>query len=152
MSIQRMRDRWYAWVILLGTLGSCGGTSDTHGMDRRTRIKFEQYMAEGEELYAVHCLNCHQDRGQGLAQLYPPLAASDYLLADIPRAACIIKYGQAEEIVVNGTTYYQKMNAFSKLTNLEIAEILTYITNSWGNEAGIQPVKEVDQWLTHCEK
>ena len=84
--------------------------------------------------------------------MYPPLAGADYLLDSIPRAACIIKYGQHKEIVVNGVTYSQKMTGFSQLTNLEIAEVITFITNSWGNEGGYQNVKEVDKWLQNCEQ
>ncbi len=147
-----MRSRLLIGVLALSTLWSCGTSGSQGGMDRSTRIKFEQYLAKGESLYDVYCINCHQDRGQGLAQLYPPLAKSDYLLADIPRAACIIKNGQMKEIVVNGTTYHQMMPGLPSLTNLEIAEILTFVTNSWGNEAGLQSVKEVEKWLQNCEE
>ena len=76
---------------------------------------------------------------------------SDYLLEDLPRAACIIKHGQAKEIVVNGVSYNQMMPA-NPISNLEIAEVLTYITNAWGNDKGLTGVKEVDKWLKDCEE
>ncbi len=130
---------------------ACGSPSGKQeGMDRETKLKLDQYLVAGAELYATYCTNCHQDDGKGLASLYPPLAASDYLLADIPRAACIIKNGQFKEIVVNGTTYNQMMPGLQHLTNLEVAQILTYVSNSWGNDKGLQGVKEVEKWLASC--
>lgn len=119
-------------------------------MDRETKLKFDQYMVNGARIYETYCANCHQAQGEGLAKLYPPLAGSDYLLENIPRAACIAKNGQFKEIVVNGVSFNQMMPAMPQLTNLEIAEVITYISNSWGNDGGFQSVKEVDKWLTEC--
>lgn len=125
---------------------------DQPGMDRETKLKFDQYMVNGKKIYDAYCANCHQSKGEGLARLYPPLAGSDYLLANIPRAACIVKNGQFKEIEVNGVTFNQMMPALPHLTNLEIAEVITYVSNSWGNEGGFQSVKEVNKWLTSCQE
>ena len=119
-------------------------------MDSRTKIRLKQYQVQGAKIYSTYCANCHQQDGKGLAALYPPLAGSDYLMADFNRAACIIKNGQAKEIEVNGVTYNQMMPA-NPLTNLEVAEVLTFIANAWGNEKGLVGVKEVDEWLKECE-
>lgn len=107
-------------------------------------------MVNGARIYEANCANCHQSKGEGLARLYPPLAASDYLLENIPRAACIIKNGQSQEIIVNGISFNQMMPAMPSLTNLEIAEVITYVSNSWGNKGGFQSVKEVDKWVAAC--
>ena len=148
MHIKRIKP---IFILLLSAL-ACGSPSERkEGMDRETKIKYDKYLIQGKELYATYCTNCHQDDGKGLAQLYPPLAASDYLMADISRAACIVKNGQFKEIQVNGVTYSQMMPGLQHLTNLEIAQILTYVTNSWGNDGGIQEVKAVENWLTTCE-
>lgn len=135
-------------VVLLSSCGSPSGSNT--GMDRETKIKFDQYLIEGKKLYDVYCTNCHQGEGTGLAQLYPPLAQSDYLMSDISRAACIVKNGQFKEIIVNGVTYNQMMPGLGQLSNLEIAQILTYVTNSWGNEGGLQAVTEVEKWIAAC--
>lgn len=126
-------------------------TDNAKKVDSRTEIRLRQYKVEGAKIYATYCANCHQQDGKGLASLYPPLAGSDYLLEDISRAACIIKNGQMKEIVVNGETYNQMMPG-NPISNLEIAEVLTYITNTWGNEAGLTGVKDVDKWLEACEE
>ena len=146
--------------LLLSTVilfASCGGNSSKSGGSEasnkpasRDEIRLKQYKVEGAKIYATYCANCHQQDGKGLASLYPPLAASDYLLEDLARAACIIKHGQATEIVVNGVTYNQMMPG-NPISNLEVAEVLTYIANSWGNEAGLTGVKDVEKWLSACE-
>lgn len=141
-------------LSLVSVLMSCGFNKpkeESWQMTRQARIRLEQYVVQGKGLFTKHCSACHQDSGEGLASLYPPLKQSDYLLEDIPRAACIIKNGLVESIKVNGKPYSQMMPGLAHLTPLEIAEILTYITNSWGNEAGISGVKDVEKWLTSCK-
>lgn len=120
------------------------------GLDERTRLRLRQYMSEGVQLYKQYCSNCHQMEGTGLAQLIPPLAGSDYLLTDMKRAACIIKNGQSGKITVNGVEYDGVMPPLG-LKDLEVAEILTYIANSWGNKQGLVDVKEVEAYLKECE-
>ena len=136
---------------------SCGGgTSEKtdeqpDSLSSRDQIRLKQYRVQGAKIYATYCANCHQQDGKGLASLYPPLAGSDYLMEDFARAACIIKNGQSQEIVVNGVTYNQMMPG-NPITNLEIAEVLTFITNAWGNEGGLIGVKDVDKWLEECKE
>jgi len=139
-------------------LFSCGSSSsqtsdseESTKIDSRDEIRLKQYKIEGAKIYATYCENCHQQDGKGLASLYPPLAGSDYLLENLPRAACIIKNGQMKEIVVNGETYNQMMPG-NPISNLEIAEVLTYVANSWGNEGGLTGVKDVEKWLNECEE
>lgn len=108
-------------------------------------------MVQGKKLYETYCSNCHQTDGKGFAKLYPPLAGADYLLDNLPAAACIIKNGMEGELEVNGVTYNQMMPANQSLTPLEIAEILTYISNSWGNESGLSNARDVSIWLNRCQ-
>ena len=150
-----MRNIIYLLFILFllgcGSNASNGEKSAKTELDSRTAIRLKQYKVEGAKIYSTYCANCHQQDGKGLASLYPPLAQSDYLLEDLARAACIIKNGQAKEIVVNGVTYNQMMPG-NPISNLEVAEVLTYIANSWGNEAGLSGVKDVENWLKDCEE
>jgi mono/diheme cytochrome c family protein len=145
----------FFFIVLLAACGQSQPT-DTQAdqlpeMDRRTKIRFDQYKVQGMTLYTKHCSQCHQASGEGLASLYPPLKQADYLLEDLPRAACIIINGQVQAITVNGKTYNQMMPGVQNLTPLEVAEIMTYITNSWGNAKGLIEVKEVEKWLQACE-
>ncbi len=140
-------------ILFCVLMVSCGGSSEkpqgSENLSSRDKIRLKQYQVEGAKVYSTYCANCHQQDGKGLAALYPPLAGSDYLMADFARAACIIKNGQFKEIEVNGVTYNQMMPA-NPITNLEVAEVLTFILNAWGNEGGLVGVKDVDQWIDEC--
>jgi len=102
-----------------------------------------QLMADGQGLYNTHCAACHQPTGQGLAGAFPPLAKSDYLMKDRSRALETVLEGRSGEIKVNGQIYNAVMPGMGHLSDAEIAAILTYATNSWGNEASAFNVEEV---------
>lgn len=145
----------YSLFLFLGLLLlslSCSSSKENEdesdeieSLDQRQQIKLKQYMSEGLRLYVLHCSNCHQKDGSGLARLIPPLAASDYLAESIERSVCIIKNGIDEGIMVSGVSYQQPMPGNSNLTNIEVAEIATYIHNKWGTQKGIVEVKTVDK-------
>lgn len=96
----------------------------------KEEIKRKQYYIEGERLYGLYCANCHQPDGEGLVNLYPPL----HFLRGKNRLIQIVKHGIDKEIEVNGVTYHRPMPANLNLTDLEIAQITTYIYNRWGEE------------------
>jgi nitrite reductase (NO-forming) len=99
-------------------------------------------MARGEQLYSTYCLSCHLDQGQGIEGVYPPLAKSDYLMADKTRSIRQVLYGVSGEIKVNGKTYNLEMTGFD-LTDEETADVLNYIRNSWGNKGAVVTPAEV---------
>lgn len=138
-------------TLLLATgLASCGGGSEKSSIPNNIRAlsnKERQYFTNGQQLYQTLCISCHMDSGEGLGRLIPPIKGSDYLLANVPGAARIIKYGMKGPMVVNEIEYNQPMPANPRLTNLEIVEILTYISNNWGNEHGPVTLTEVAESL-----
>ncbi|MCA6074922.1 c-type cytochrome [Fulvivirga sedimenti] len=104
-------------------------------------------MERGKEIYNQLCIACHQANGEGIPGAFPPLAKSDYLLEDITRGIHAVKFGLQGEIVVNGKTYNSIMTS-QQLTDPEVADVLNYVLNSWGNSHDyISPeqVKAVDQ-------
>ena len=120
------------------------------GLDRATEQRFRQYAVQGRALYEQHCANCHQADGTGLGRLIPPLAQSDYLQKNEEQVLCIIRYGAKGPLLVNGIEYNQPMPANPRLTDIEIAEIATYIFNSWGNKEGFVRVQEARKTLNSC--
>lgn len=86
----------------------------------------------GKEIFGTTCFACHQSEGQGIPSTFPPLAKSDYLNADSKRAIKTILHGLTGEVTVNGKKYNNVMPA-QNLSDDEIANVLTYIYNSWGN-------------------
>lgn len=129
-----------AIALLMALLGTGACDSDP---------KFQQYQNAGRELYKANCQNCHKQDGKGLGLLIPPLAGSDFL-KNKDNVACIIKNGRSGPITVNGKIYDQPMPANPKLTDLEIASIMTYIYNEWGGQEGLIGVKEVSRSLDRC--
>jgi mono/diheme cytochrome c family protein len=92
-------------------------------------------IARGKEIYVAQCLSCHMDEGQGIEGVYPPLAKSDYLMADKTRSIKQILYGASGEMKVNGKIYNLEMTGFD-LSDQETSDVLNYIRNSWGNKGG----------------
>jgi cytochrome c551 len=119
--------------------------------DSQEELKRKQYYIDGQVLYKTHCANCHQENGQGLAGLYPPIAGSDFLKKNKELVLCSMRNGLKDTIVVNGKTYRQPMPANTQLQALDVAEIATYIYNEWGNEKVITDVKSVQKTLEGCK-
>lgn len=130
------------FALLVGVMASCN-TPDP---------KFQQYLVEGEQLYLIHCSNCHQKDGRGLRQVYPPLAPSDYMDQNFEKVICGMKYGLQGEISVNGNSYVQAMPGVPSLTELELAEIATYIYNSWGHQRGLIEARSMAALLDSCAR
>ena len=118
------------------------------GKDNST--KFTQYYLQGEQLYIKHCSNCHQPNGTGLGRVYPPLYQSDFMDKNFEKVICSIKYGIKGEMIVNGNDFNQEMPGVPSLTDLEIAEIATYIYNTWEHKRGLVDVKATSQLLEKC--
>ncbi|MCF8464060.1 MAG: nitrite reductase, copper-containing [Flavobacteriales bacterium] len=95
-------------------------------------VSVEERIKLGKQIYSQTCFACHQGEGQGIAGAFPPLAKSDYLNADVDRAIGIVLHGLTGEITVNGAKYNSVMTA-QTLTDEEVANVLTFIYNSWGN-------------------
>ena len=94
-------------------------------------------MEKGKAIY-VQCLACHQANGEGITGAFPPLANSDYMLADINRMIKTILNGTTDPIMVNGTEYPgNTMTKFTHLSDKDIAAVATYVLNSWGNPGGV---------------
>ncbi len=103
----------------------------------------EQRIAAGRVLYNGTCSVCHQQNGEGLANVFPPLAKSDYLMADNKRAIEIVLNGLSGPVTVNGNDFNSVMPPMSQLNDDEIANILSFALNSWGNENGVVSSEDV---------
>lgn len=141
-------------LVIASSLSGCNRNDKSgdrfDGMDQRTRVRLKQYLSEGKRLYQLHCSNCHQQDGGGLAKLYPPLMNSDYLLSNRTEVICGMKLGQKGEITVNGVVFNQPMPENPRLTDLEIAEIATYVYNTFADTVQLVTVQEVRDIFTHC--
>lgn len=111
----------------------------------------QQYVVEGMMLYEKHCENCHQKDGSGLKDLYPPLAKTDLgERLNASQIACIIKNGQKDAILVNKKAFQNYMPGNNKLEALDVAELVTYLRDKWGNDPRIFSLDSARIALKNC--
>ncbi|WP_428740213.1 copper-containing nitrite reductase [Tenacibaculum sp.] len=143
--------RTYSGVKQEGIYNPEGGTiqSMPNREEEKTVAKQEkslaQKIADGKQIYTKTCFACHQANGEGIPNAFPPLAKSDYLNADVKRAVGIVLHGKTGEVTVNGQKYNSVMTK-QALSEEEVADVLTYVYNSWGNNktnVGVNTVAEV---------
>ncbi len=92
-------------------------------------------MSLGQQLYLEQCASCHRQDGLGIDELVPPLKNVDWVTGDKGVLIRTVLNGLSEEIEVNGKKYQQEMPGFARLDDESIAAILTYIRNSFENNA-----------------
>ncbi len=90
-------------------------------------------IARGKDVYTTYCISCHMEQGEGLESVYPPLAKSDYLMADKKRSIDQILHGVSGEIKVKGVVYNSDMPAVD-ISDQEVSDVLNYVRNSFGNK------------------
>ncbi|MCE9610815.1 MAG: nitrite reductase, copper-containing [Chthoniobacter sp.] len=136
-------------------LGSAGIAQDSKVGDLEARMKAaikadpkiaglskEILMEKGKRVYSQTCFACHQPTGLGLPGVFPPLAKSDYLMADKDRAIRGIIKGQSGPMKVNGVEFNGVMPPVM-INDEQIAQVLTYVRNEWGNTGDIVTLDDV---------
>ena len=97
---------------------------------------------KGKAIYTQYCLTCHQADGLGVDGMNPPLAKTDYVLGDKPRLINVLVNG-LKGVEINGEEYHGVMPSQSYLNDQQMADVLTYVRNSFGNKASAVTVAEV---------
>jgi mono/diheme cytochrome c family protein len=120
-------------LLIVGYLLIVGGTT---ALLYQEKTKEESIVA-GEEIFQDFCLQCHLTTGAGVSGVFPPLKDSDYLMNNIDKSIAGIKFGLKGEIVVNDEIYDGVM-AKQGLDDEEIADVMNYILNQWGNSYDAQ--------------
>jgi len=110
--------------------------------DPNKKMSKEELLAFGKTVFSSSCQACHQADGKGLPNVFPPLAQSDYLLKNKERAIATVIKGLQGEVIVNGKKYNNVMPP-QTLDDVQIAAVLTYVRNSFGNKTDIVTPQEV---------
>lgn len=129
-----MKNSIFQATLIIGVslIGISFQTIQKNSFDLKASIE------RGQGLYIGYCQTCHMEKGEGIEGVYPPLAKSDYLMADKKRAIKQVLEGASGEMTVNGVKYYGFMTGFP-LTDKEVSDVLNFIRNSWGNKG--EPIK-----------
>jgi mono/diheme cytochrome c family protein len=111
---------------------------------------FNRYYSAGKLVYQNHCQNCHGENGEGLQALMPPLTDSVFLKKNIHILPCLVKNGFQGKITVSKRNFDWQMPP-ANLNYIEIAQALTYITNSFGNNLGTVTFEDVSAAMGKCK-
>jgi mono/diheme cytochrome c family protein len=130
-------------VLALVFLGVSAATMyQPEAIEMKTETVMTQ--ADGQEIYLSRCMSCHQTNGEGVQGVFPPLAESEYVSGDKGVLVRMILNGLSGDVEVKGTTYSGMMPPWGGFLNDEqIAQVLTYIRSSFGNDAEAISTEEV---------
>lgn len=97
----------------------------------------------GKTVYATFCLPCHQADGSGVPNMNPPLINTSWVLGSKTVLIQQILKGSKGKVEIDGETFHNTMPAQAQLTDLQIADVLTFVRNSFGNKASVVTAAEV---------
>ncbi len=107
-------------------------------------VELPSRLERGRDVYVRNCFVCHQFNGAGIPGVFPPLAKADFLNGNLERAIKAVVEGMSGEIVVNGKKYNGAMPPIA-INDEEVADVFTYVLNSWGNPGGGVSADQVKQ-------
>ncbi|MEK6782017.1 MAG: cytochrome c [Bacteroidota bacterium] len=113
---------------------------------KKSPFDLKASMERGKEVYLTYCLSCHMEQGEGVEDIYPPVAKSDYMMADKKRSVMQVLKGATGEMTVNGKKYNTEMLGID-LSAQETSDLLNYIRNSFGNKGEAVTPDEITAFM-----
>lgn len=129
-----LRTTIFAWLFLIYFSGNLDAQQKQKAKPV-TLNTLASSMANGKNIYTRSCLTCHQADGLGVQRMNPPLAGTEYVLGEKKRLIRIVLKGFNEDVEIKGQYYSNIMPGLDFLTDKEVADVLTYVRNSFGNKA-----------------
>jgi glucose/arabinose dehydrogenase/mono/diheme cytochrome c family protein len=105
--------------------------------------EIDEALLPGKKVYQTYCAACHMTSGKGAPSMNPPLIETEWVLGDSERLIKIVLNGFTEPTEINGEIYQNIMTSHAFLTDQQIADVLSFVRNSWGNKASYITVDEV---------
>lgn len=134
--------KWVLWAAFACFFSTTGFCQIKKKLANDLTISAAQ-LSKGQTVYENVCSACHQADGTGVPSLNPPLVKNDWVSGDKTRLINIVLKGLQEKIEVNGEAYDNVMPANDYLSDQEIADVLTFVRNSFGNKASNVSAAEV---------
>jgi mono/diheme cytochrome c family protein len=128
-------------ALILTFIGLASGTAlqaqtTKHKSAKKTNaVVLKASMDAGSKVFMEYCVTCHQADGMGVPNMNPPLAKTTYVTGDKTRLIKIVLNGFNDDVDINGERYSNTMASHDFLKDDEIADVLTYVRNSFGNKA-----------------
>jgi len=121
------------------------GLSDPPVIVKNNPVK--KVLTGGAKIYNTYCANCHQQNGRGDGNLFPPLNNSEWVTGEKQKekelVITVLLKGLKGPVKVKGSSYNNVMPGHSFLSDQQIAQVLTYIRNNFGNKSSIITAAEV---------
>ncbi|MBC7542171.1 MAG: cytochrome c oxidase subunit II [Candidatus Sericytochromatia bacterium] len=135
ISVKAVSDAdWEIWRKGQPIASLTQGDKDTKNLP----VDLATLQKEGEKVYGARCASCHQPTGEGIAGAFPPLVGAEQVTGKPEEHIKIVLNGLNGAIKVKGQSYNGVMPAWKDvLSDREIAAVLTYERNAWGNKAGV---------------
>jgi nitrite reductase (NO-forming) len=125
------------------TLALCTLAATALAEDAKPKAPDAEVMKRGQAVYARTCIACHQPTGMGLPPVFPPLAGSEWVAMDASVAVRNIVNGMQGPVTVKGVTYNSMMPPVAGVSDKDIADVVTYVRNSFGNSGSAVTEEEV---------
>jgi len=126
-----------------GIPGYMESTTTESSEGEQAEVEIPEELLPGKRVYDSFCSACHMANGKGVPSMNPPLVGTEYVLGDKDRLIGIVLNGMQEPTEINGETYQNIMSSHAFLSDQQIADVLTYIRLSFGNNAGPVSLEEV---------
>jgi len=133
----------FASLVLFMVVVSTGVKAQVRHSSKSSKAHLALSIANGKAVYTQNCATCHQVDGHGVPNMNPPLIQTSYVLGDKTKLIKIVLNGFNEDVEINGNTYSNTMASHDFLKDQEIADVLTYVRNSFGNKASAVSVAMV---------
>jgi mono/diheme cytochrome c family protein len=121
-----MKKAWICSITVVSIFFACSAFLQDYDLAKS--------IERGKEVYTANCMNCHNEDGSATPGMYPPLTTSDYLKKTADTLINVILEGQTGEVIVNDEKYNMEMMAQNYLSDEQIADVLNYVRNTWGNK------------------
>ena len=108
-----------------------------------TEETVSEALLAGKAVYDSYCLTCHMSNGMGAPGMNPPLAGTDWVLGDKGRLIKVVLQGLDEQVEIQGEFYQNVMASHAFLSDQQIADVLTFVRQSFGNDANEVKPEEV---------
>jgi mono/diheme cytochrome c family protein len=131
------------FITLFTSIASEAQTKHKKAAARKPAAALKASITRGQALFTQYCVACHQADGLGVPHMNPPLVKTIYVLGDKSKLIKIVLNGFDEDVEINGETYSNTMAAHDFMKDQEIADVLTFVRNSFGNKAGAITIAQV---------
>lgn len=112
----------------------------------------QQSVSRGQIVYGTYCLACHQTDGSGVPNMNPPLTPNDWVSGPKNRLIEQVLQGSHGKVEIDGESFHNTMPPMAHLTDQQIADVITYVRKSFGNNASAATPTEVKALRTKAKK